>query len=257
MIGTWITLSDPAVSEILASMEPFDFIVVDRQHSSMTSQDMVNHIRAIDMHDMYDTVDVEAYVRVRENRPVEIMQALDAGADGVIVPNVDTPNAARKAVNASDYRKERGMGLWRSNHYGAWTQVYKPEVIVQIESRMAVDSIEEIVGQEGVRGFLVGMYDLSASCGVPGGFGQPLFQEYMAKINEFAAGWARYGKFESPGRWAGVHVPQSYDFAKVKEFIEIGYNFNVYGMDTTFMSDGLNDRAKELVEYERSSGNRP
>jgi len=252
MIGTWITLSDPAVSEILASMEPFDFIVVDRQHSSMTSQDMVNHIRAIDITDWHDRADCMPYVRVRENRPAEIMEALDAGASGVVVPNVDTPNAAFKAANAASYWKSRGMGLWRSNHYGRWIRQGKREVIVQIESRMAVDNLEEIVATEGVNGFLVGMYDLSASCGHAGNFATDKFLDAMATIEDFAKDWARYGGFQEPAHYAGVHVPLAQDTQKVKNFIDIGFNWMVYGMDTSFLWDGLETKAEELEKYERS-----
>jgi len=82
-VGTFVKTNDPAVVEVLA-LVGFDFIIIDNEHTAMNRESMVNLIRAADMSNLLPTV------RVRENNAAEILQALDAGALGVQVPQVDS-----------------------------------------------------------------------------------------------------------------------------------------------------------------------
>lgn len=223
MIGSWITLVDPTVSEMMVGFD-WDFLVVDMQHSTMSDQDMENHIRTIQ-----SSPHTDAYVRVQENTSANIGRALDAGASGLIIPQVNNIRDAWRAIEAADYKKSRGMGLWRSNRWGAEIHTYPPTLIVQIEHKDAVEDIAQIMVVEGVDGFLIGMYDLSASLGIPGEFENDLFKLYMRRIDEFAA--------QSP-KLSGIHIPLPANYKEAARFDKAGY-FVVLGMDATFLWQGI------------------
>ncbi len=223
MIGSWITMADPTVSEITAKHD-WDFLVVDMQHSTMSDADMENHLRNIQAAE-----GILAYVRIQENTSANIGRALDAGADGLIVPNVNSVSDAWKAVEASVYGKGRGMGLWRSNTWGAHLRTHPPRLIVQIEDKDAAANIESIMAVTGVDGFLIGMYDLSASIGKPGDFEDELFRYYLQRIDEYAA---------TSDKLSGIHIPLPADYDKAASFEAAGY-FIVFGLDTSFLWQGM------------------
>ena len=229
MIGSWITLNDPAVSEILCQCG-FSWLAVDMQHSSLTDGEMQSHIRVIDMYG------VQPWVRVAENSPIAIGKALDAGAAGVIVPQIILPAGAQRAVD-STRDPVRSTGLWRSRGYGQTSVVEEPKVVVQIEHIQAVAHIERIVGTEGVSGFLVGIYDLSASLGATGEFENPKFLQAMEIIDRFAA---------TSDKLSGVHIPLPRNLDSLLQAKEKGYDFLALGMDTSFMWDSAINSLKEM-----------
>ena len=106
VIGSWITIGDEIVTEIMAK-QPFDFLTVDMEHSAIDLSQAQKLIRVIDLS---GTVPL---VRVSENDPTLIKRVMDAGASGVIVPMVNTRQDAMKAVEAVKYPPEgkRGVGL--------------------------------------------------------------------------------------------------------------------------------------------------
>ena len=237
MIGGWITMGDPTVSEIM-SIYDWSFLVIDMQHSMISDDQMQAHVRNI------LAARGIPYVRVKENTAANIGRALDAGAQGLIVPQVNTAGAAHRAVQASRYDGTRGMGLWRSNNYGRLVASWNPKIIVQIEHQTAVDNIEEIMVIDGVDGFLIGMYDLSASLNIPGGFDHPSFTEHMQRIDDYA--------FNSD-KMHGIHIPLPEDYVKAAEYADNGY-FVVLGMDTSFLWQGIEHYLEEL-ENERGYNN--
>ena len=217
MIGTWITLKDPAISEIFSRMG-FDWICVDMQHSMLSDEDMQNHVRNI-------RGGTQAYVRVKTNNVVEIGKALDAGAYGIIVPQVMRPDDARVAVSSAR-PPVRSTGLWRSRGYGLDYPHTSAKVIVQIEHISAVDLIEDIVRVKGVDGFLIGPYDLSASLGQTGDFNSRPYIDAMDIVDKFVL---------QNDKMSGIHVPVLRDIRKLMEAKKKGYDFLGLGMDTTFM----------------------
>ena len=112
-------------------------------------------------------------MRVPLNDEIWIKKVLDIGAAGIMVPQVNTAEAARRAVRLSKYppRGSRSVGVARAQGYGARLGEYlqtadqETAVIVQAEHIEAVEHIEEILGVEGVDAVLVGPYDLSATWG--------------------------------------------------------------------------------------------
>jgi 2-keto-3-deoxy-L-rhamnonate aldolase RhmA len=173
-VGTFVTLTDPAVVELIA-LAGFQFVVVELEHAAISLETLQNHLRAAAAHGL------GALVRVPSHDPKLILRILDAGADGVLVPHVDSPEVARSIVAAVRYPPvgHRGMGgAARSAAYGAhglggvralteWLN-QNTVLAVMIEDSGGVDRIEEIVRTPGIDIINVGPSDLSASMGLVG-----------------------------------------------------------------------------------------
>jgi 2-keto-3-deoxy-L-rhamnonate aldolase RhmA len=224
--GSWITLGHPALAEVMAQAG-FDWLVVDMEHSAITLSEAQNLIQVIGL------AGVVPLVRVTNNDPNLIKRVMDAGAKGVIVPMVNSPEEARAAVSAVLYPPSgtRGVGLGRAQSYGFTFPEYaarlKEEslVIVQIEHINAVRRLEGILTTPGVDGFLVGPYDLSGSLGVPGQFEHPSVRKALAEIDRTAR------RLKVP---AGFHVipPQA---AEVQRRLKQGYTFISVSLDTLYL----------------------
>ena len=227
-IGSWITLGHPAIGEILAGCG-FDWLTIDMEHSAITLAECQDLVRVIEL------AGCCPLVRVGENDPNLIKRVMDEGAHGVIVPQVNSQEDARRAVASVRYppEGERGVGLARAQGYGlhfdAYRQWNREEsiVIVQIEHIQAVENLGDILSVPGVDGFIVGPYDLSASLGHPGVFSRPEFLQAMERIHRVAG--------DLPHIPAGFHVVQP-DPMEVGKRIEQGYRFIGYSLDTLLLA---------------------
>ena len=112
-IGSWITIGNTAVAEILAKAG-FDWLVVDIEHSTISIDTVGDLIRVIDL------AGVTPLVRLTSNDPNLIKRVMDAGAHGIIVPMVNSEKDAMDAVAATRYPPIgiRGVGLARAQGYG-------------------------------------------------------------------------------------------------------------------------------------------
>lgn len=163
-LGCWITLSDPAVAEMLAEVG-FDFVIVDTQHAPITIRDLQTLLIALKGS---DTVPM---VRVARNDFALINKALDVGAEGILVPMVDTAEQAQRAVLATRYAPmgKRSMGPWRAGRYGRSAKEYiggandRIILITQVESREALDNLDALIDVDGVDCLFIGPGDLGAS----------------------------------------------------------------------------------------------
>ena len=150
-IGSWVTLNNPSIAEIMADAG-FDWLCVDMEHSVTDYAEAQQLILAI------QSKGIKAYVRVGENNPRIIKRILDAGADGIIVPSVNSAADAKKAVNAVKYPPfgNRGVGLARAQDYGFGFEKYKEEkaknikLIAQIEHINAIRELDAIIQTEGI-----------------------------------------------------------------------------------------------------------
>ena len=119
-IGSWITIGDPVVAEIMANAG-YDWLTIDMEHSVISLEAAQDLIRCIAL------CGVDPLVRVGNNDPTIIKRVMDAGAHGVIVPMVNTRQDAINAVNAVKYPPQgtRGVGLARAQKYGNGFDEYK------------------------------------------------------------------------------------------------------------------------------------
>ena len=171
-IGSWITVGNNAIAEILANVG-FDWLVVDLEHTTISLEQAGELIRTIELSG------VTSLVRLTSNDENQIKRVMDAGAQGIIVPMVKNTKDATSAVAATRYPPQgnRGVGLARAQKYGASFKEYLdwqsdvnsgPVVVVQIEHIDAVNNLKQILNVDGVDAFIIGPYDLSCSMGIPG-----------------------------------------------------------------------------------------
>ncbi|WP_212525132.1 HpcH/HpaI aldolase/citrate lyase family protein [Actibacterium sp. MT2.3-13A] len=173
-LGLWSAIRDPAVSEMLAGCG-YDWIVLDCEHSPRDVPEVLAGLQAMAPYP------VQPVVRVRSLDVAEIKKMLDVGAQTILVPYVQNGAEARLAAAAVAYPPEglRGVaGAVRANRFGAIPGYFtraREEIclIVQIETREALDDLEDIAATPGVDGIFIGPADLAASLGHPGDLKHP------------------------------------------------------------------------------------
>lgn len=164
--NAWLTIPDPFMAEIVARAG-FDSVCIDMQHG------LVDFTSAVAMLQVTQALGTPTLVRVPWNEPSVLMRALDAGASGVIVPMVDTPEEAERAVHACRYppRGRRSAGpiraglMTRGPYFDTVDDATK--VFVMIESVEALENLDGILDTPGLSGVYIGPADLSLSMGHP------------------------------------------------------------------------------------------
>jgi 2-dehydro-3-deoxyglucarate aldolase len=236
-VGSWITLNNPSIAEIMADAG-FDWLCVDLEHTITDYSEAQQLILAI------QSKGLKAFVRVGDNNARIIKRVLDAGADGIIVPSVNSAAEAKKAVDAVKYPPfgKRGVGLSRAQSYGFGFEQYRDKtakeikLIVQIEHINAIKELDEIINTDGVDGTFIGPYDLSGSLGKPGQWDEPDVKVAIRTYEEIAL---KYDKI------IGFHVvPPNYKL--VEEKISKGYNFVAFGFDAMFLGTMIRNQLKML-----------
>ena len=241
-IGSWITLGNVGIAEILANAG-FDWLVVDLEHTTISLEQAGEIIRTIELSG------VPSLVRLTSNDENQIKRVMDAGAQGIVVPMVKNTKDAASAVAATRYPPlgNRGVGLARAQQYGAsfkehlaWQADINsgPIVVVQIEHIDAVDNLKEILSVSGVDAFIIGPYDLSCSMGIPGEFENPKFIKTMERIVKIS------GELNAV---SGLHVVEP-DKEKLNKAIEVGHKFIAYSVDIRMLDVAARNG---LDEYRR------
>ena len=225
-VGSWITLGHSAIAEIMAHAG-FDWLVIDMEHSVIELSEAQEMIQAI------DAAGIPTIVRLTSNDKNLIKRVMDAGAHGIMVPNINSKEDAERAVAAIYYppRGTRGVGLARAQGYGASFQDYRKwldenaVVIVMIEHIDGVNVADEILAVDGVDGYMIGPYDLSSSLGVSGDFEAPRVVEAIKRIRKAGE------KASKPG---GIHIVDP-DLEAIERRISEGFSFIGYGMDVRIL----------------------
>jgi len=186
--GIWITLRDPGVTELVATLG-IDWVVIDLEHGSLSHRDLVAHARAA------KGTGVAVLTRVPSLAIDHLKRALDLGVDGVIVPYVKSAAEVEEAFRICRYppRGERGIGGERAVHWGLRMQDYlqaadsETLVIPLIETRAASADFEAIAAVQGLETIFFGPADFSASWGHTGQWEGPGVAEDILRIKAIAA----------------------------------------------------------------------
>lgn len=191
--GAWLGLASPATAEIL-SLAGFDWLVIDMEHGAGDYMTMVGQFQAM------NGSGVVPLVRIAGNDSLIIKRTLDAGALGVVVPDIQTREEAEAAFRAVKYQPlgTRGIsGNTRAASYGIGnnTQLMstaneRTMLIVQIESPQAVENLDEILKVDGIDVFFIGPRDLGTSMGFFNNAAHPEVKKVITTIEEkvFGAG---------------------------------------------------------------------
>lgn len=219
-IGLWVAFGSPNVAELLSHCG-YDWLVIDGEHAPNDLPLMLAQLQATQAGGAHPVI------RVPQGEAWLIKQVLDIGAQTVLVPMVDTADQARAMVRAMRYPPEgiRGMGtLGRASRYGLTADYLTTAnaqtcLLVQAESRAALENLDEICAVDGVDGVFIGPADLSADMGFPGNANAP---EVLAAIDDAIRRIVAHGK--AAGILVGGAAPAKHALALGATFVAVGHD---------------------------------
>lgn len=235
-VGTWVKLSAPEGVELMA-LAGFDFVVLDLEHSPMSLETAAQLTAIARGHDL------APFVRTPDHGQSWIQRCLDAGAAGVLVPHVDTPEEAAAVLAAARHEPSGRRGVGPTSRQGDWGLVPMPDylerasqqaVIVQLESPTAIANAAAIAAT-GVSALFVGPADLSVAMGVPAS--DASVREAMDRALAAA---------HDAGMPCGTAVG---DPTQARGLVADGFDFVMVSNDTTILGLG----ARQLVSTYHSS----
>ena len=174
-IGCWMSFADGQIAEIMGTCG-FDWLVIDGEHAPNDIRSIRDQLIALTASPSHPVV------RVPVGETWMIKQVLDAGAQTVLVPIVESADQARELVRACHYPPKgvRGVGATaaRATMFGSvseYIQTADQEVclLVQVENRAGIDALDEILQVEGIDGVFIGPADLSTDMGHQGNSAHP------------------------------------------------------------------------------------
>ena len=220
----------------------FDYIIIDNEHSPIEAETSAEMIRACELSG------VTPFCRIREISRPAVLKLLDVGAQGLIVPNVNSLEDVKQLVSFCKYKPigNRGFCPSRKDGWGfdlnmsvAETMAYfNNEVLLvpQCETVGALENIEEIAATEGVDGIFVGPFDLSISMGMPGDFKNPVF---LAALERVQKACRDAGKFCI--LFTGTAEGVTDGFAR-------GFDSMTYGTDAGLLIECFREKIKNIRE---------
>lgn len=241
VIGTMISeVRGPGIITMLATAG-YDFVYIDMEHSSYSIETVADMIAVSKAHDIVTIVRTPGLSRLALSRP------LDAGAEGLLIPQVETEEEVKQIVEYTKYYPlgERGMALRRahSNFAQVKTADYiklaneETLIVIQIESERAINDLEKLVRVEGVDAAFIGPADLSQSYGIPGQTGDPRITAALERFIRVC---------NDHGVAPGIHV---YDMESAKKWIDAGMRLIAYSNDISMIVDTGSKYTAELKGY--------
>jgi 2-keto-3-deoxy-L-rhamnonate aldolase RhmA len=242
--GKWV--SGPIVEEIrtgggvkMLALAGHDFLWWDMEHNFYDWDSILNLVQLTYLNGM------TPLVRVTDLSYANVARALDAGAQGIVIPRVDNAEQAEQAVSYAKYppRGRRGAGGMARNFYETKSALQSVQdgnaetmVIPQIEHPDTIGELDAICQVDGVDVICVGPQDLSVNMGIHGQFDNPLFLDAIDKINEICA------KYDKP---VGM---VSRDAASFKVWNGLGCRFLVCNSDLSLIFQQASRDRKTLED---------
>ena len=231
-IGLWLSSTSSYLAEIAAT-SGYDWLLIDGEHAPNTVQDLYHQLQAIAPYRSQPVI-----------RPVEfqnalIKQVLDIGARTLLVPMIDTPEQAHALVQATCYpplgTRGVGAGVARAARWGR-VENYMARandelcLLIQAESKTAIDNLAALLEVEGVDGIFIGPADLSASLGYPDNAEHPEVQRVIEHSIK---------RIRQAGKAAGFLAVNP---IMAERAIDWGANFVAVGVDTMLYTAALDQR---------------
>lgn len=236
-IGLWSQLIHPLVLDILKE-SGFDWLVLDMEHGQNEIQDVLVQQMAM------TGGTAEAVVRPPWNDMVYLKRILDTGAQTVLIPMIETAEAAAEAVSFCRYPPQGVRGVasgMRANRFGRIKDYHHKAneqlcVLVQVETRKGFENIDAIAATEGVDGVFIGPSDLSAGLGHLANPNHPEVQEAIKTAVE---------RCKAAGKPAGILTA---DNAAAERYLGLGYTFVAVGGDTGLLISGADNLAAKFLK---------
>ena len=227
-IGCWCSFGEAVTTEVMGTAG-FDWLVVDGEHAP-------NDIRSIrDQLVALATSPAEPVVRVPIGEAWIIKQVLDAGAQTVLVPMVETAEQAAELVRACHYPPHgtRGVGAAgaRATRFGTTPDYIATAdaqicVLLQVENRKGIENLDDILAVEGIDGIFIGPADLSTDMGHQGNSAHPEVRSAIADA---------ISRIKAAGKAPGIlgvtdEATQAYS--------DMGAQFLAVGLDVLVLAQG-------------------
>jgi 4-hydroxy-2-oxoheptanedioate aldolase len=230
-IGLWVGLADHYTTEICAGAG-FDWLLLDGEHSPNDLRSLLQQAQVIAGYPA-----THAIARVPFGHgdvgTAFVKQYLDLGIQTLLVPMVDTPEQAQALVRAMRYPPEgvRGVGGARASRWGRIGNYAKEAnaqvcLLVQAESRLALDNLEAIAAIDGIDGIFIGPSDLAASIGHLGNWAHPEVQQVIEESIR---------RIVKTGKAAGILTPEE---PLARRYLELGATFVAVGIDNNLLARG-------------------
>ena len=242
IINGWLQIPSSFSAEVMAH-QGWDSCTIDMQHGVIDYPNAVGMLQAI------SSTDVTPLARVNWNEPGQIMKILDAGCYGIICPMVSNRKEAENFVKACLYPSKgyRSFGPVRGLLYGGndYAKSSDNEILklAMIETKEALEKLEEILDTPNLDGIYIGPADLSLALGEEPGFDKPentlVFKE-ISRILESA---------KKRDLLAGIHNGSA-DYAQ--KMIKKGFNLVTVGSDQRFMSTGAKSAIEKIKGTKKS-----
>ncbi|MBT6339330.1 MAG: 2,4-dihydroxyhept-2-ene-1,7-dioic acid aldolase [Desulfobacula sp.] len=224
-VGSWMQIPDQSVAEIMGN-SGYDWIAVDMEHGAISKNNLPGLFNAI------SSGGAAPFARVARAESVYIKEALDSGAQGLILPMIETGAQLENAISEAHYPPlgNRGIGFCRANMFGKNFKTYfenenNPIIVAQIEHKRAVENMDSILKVKGLDAIMIGPYDLSGSMNMTGEFDHPAFVQVLKTIFDKALHY---------NIAMGLHIVAP-DKQQLKNKIDEGYQFIAYGIDALFL----------------------
>jgi 4-hydroxy-2-oxoheptanedioate aldolase len=241
LIGCWLNLGSSVTAEIVG-LSGFDWVLIDLEHGAGEPKDLLHQLQALEHTGATAIVRVESYQKERIHR------VLDLGAAGVMCPRISSAAEARLAVAGMHYPPLgiRGVAkMVRATGFGKDFNSYKSGTadnllgIIQIETKEALDELDEIAATPGVDVLFIGPADLTVALGIDGDLNHPLFLNAVDQIVKAA---------KKASKAVGILLFDPADFVKYQNQ---GIQLIACGSDATFVATG----ARELYRTLRQNKN--
>jgi 4-hydroxy-2-oxoheptanedioate aldolase len=233
-IGLWSSLCSNIASEII-SESGFDWLLLDTEHSPNEIPDLLSQLQAV------QRGTATPIVRPAWNDAVMVKRILDIGAQALLFPYVQTPEEAKRAVAATRYPPQGVRGVTvvgRASRYGrvpGYLTKANDEicVLVQVETRAALEQLEAIAKVEGIDGVFIGPSDLAASLGH---LGNPQAPEVQKAIEDAGR------RLKAAGKPAGILTGID---EEIRRYMGWGYQFIAVGADLGLLRNAADALAKK------------
>ena len=233
--GLWVTLESPSITEIAVSLG-MDWVLIDAEHGHLDWKDISGHVRAAMRS---DTVLI---VRIAERSTSLSKRALDIGADGIMIPWMESMEEVQKAVSDCNYPPEgrRGIGGERATAWGQCLKEHTAEanenvlVIPMIESIDAIPNVADMCKVDGVEIFFFGPADFSSTAGFRGQWEGPGISEKILELKN---------TIKNAGKYCGVVSTSNQNLT---ERIDQGFQMLAMGTDNGMLLRSLHESLKKV-----------
>ena len=237
VLGTWGDIPSPTVFNILGA-SGLDFAIIDMEHGPFTMESAENCVRALDSENR------SPIIRVPKNDEAYIVNALDVGAHGIIVPHVDSTKDVEDAISSIKYHPVGKRGFTPYTRAGGYskdnlekhaeTENKETMIILIIEGKKGIENLDKILEYKNIDVIYIGQYDLSQAIGMPGKVQHPKVIDFMKQ---------NVDKIRDKGVAAGT---LAHDLKELEMLKKLGFQFITYFVDCAVLYHSYNDIVKKF-----------